>query len=94
MGAQPRRVKDGSAAPVPAPPAAGGITAAQIQAIDASTGSCDGAPFPEECATADHAAPFINDGFAQFGIESVGEKAAILSLMMFETGNFKYNRNQ
>ncbi|KAF3124532.1 hypothetical protein TWF703_011285 [Orbilia oligospora] len=46
----------------------------------------------EECATAKHAAPFITEAFKQYEINTIGEAAAILSLMMFETG--QGTRNQ
>ncbi|KAF3165899.1 hypothetical protein TWF225_001353 [Orbilia oligospora] len=47
----------------------------------------------EECATAKHAAPFITEAFKKYEINTIGEAAAILSLMMFETGNFQFNTN-
>jgi hypothetical protein len=37
--------------------------------------------------------PFINKAFQEYGITSKGEKAALLSLMAFETGDFKFNTN-
>ncbi|KAL8809361.1 MAG: hypothetical protein Q9223_001418 [Gallowayella weberi] len=55
--------------------------------------TCVGAPFPAECKTAAQATPFINTSFQTYGITSVGEAAAIVSLMAFESGDFKYNIN-
>lgn len=71
------------------------ITAAQIIQIAPNSTACNStAPFASECRTADQAAPFVNAGFQQFGINTVGEKAALLSLMIFETGGFRFDRNQ
>ncbi|KAF5337667.1 hypothetical protein D9758_013022 [Tetrapyrgos nigripes] len=49
--------------------------------------------FAEECRNSTDALPLINQGFADYNISSVGEKAALLSLMVFETGNFSFDRN-
>ncbi|KAL8686405.1 MAG: hypothetical protein Q9224_005458, partial [Gallowayella concinna] len=43
--------------------------------------------------TAAQAAPFINASFKTYGITSAGEAAAIVALMAFESGDFKYNIN-
>ncbi|KAF9270351.1 hypothetical protein L218DRAFT_952500 [Marasmius fiardii PR-910] len=72
--------------------AVGDITVRQLDTIINST-SCANASFPEECRTAEQALPFVNKAFADFGIATVGEKAAILSLMSFESGGFKFNIN-
>ncbi|KAK6501033.1 hypothetical protein TWF506_003788 [Arthrobotrys conoides] len=48
---------------------------------------------PKECATAEHAAPFITEAFKKYEINTIGEAAAILSLMMFESGDFQFNTN-
>ncbi|RVD82106.1 uncharacterized protein DFL_006540 [Arthrobotrys flagrans] len=48
---------------------------------------------PEECATAEQATPFITEAFEQYGIKTIGEAASILSLMMYETGDFQFNTN-
>ncbi|KAL9022145.1 MAG: hypothetical protein Q9185_000659 [Variospora sp. 1 TL-2023] len=55
--------------------------------------TCAGAPSPAECKTADEAAPFINQSFRTYAITSPGEAAAIISIMAFESGDFKYNIN-
>ncbi|KAK1636583.1 hypothetical protein BDP81DRAFT_394252 [Colletotrichum phormii] len=56
--------------------------------------SCDGVTsFPEECATASHVASYLPQAFQKYAIYSKGEMAAVLSLMAFETGDFRYNRN-
>ncbi|THU95510.1 hypothetical protein K435DRAFT_723605 [Dendrothele bispora CBS 962.96] len=49
--------------------------------------------FADECKNTTDALPFINQGFVDYNITSVGEKAAILSLMVFETGNFSFDKN-
>ncbi|KAH0553211.1 hypothetical protein GP486_006616 [Trichoglossum hirsutum] len=72
-------------------PANGEITVDQLIQISPDSASCDGAKYPAECATAAQAVPFINDGFAKYGITSTAEKAAIISLMMSESGDFKSN---
>ncbi|KAH7101428.1 hypothetical protein BKA62DRAFT_618935 [Auriculariales sp. MPI-PUGE-AT-0066] len=73
--------------------ASGSFTVDQLLAIDSNTASCDGAPFAEECADATKAAPFIGASFDKYGITSAGEKAALISLILFETGSLKYDRN-
>ena len=66
---------------------------ADITAIVPDSASCVGAPYPAECATATDAAPWINLAFHSFGIRSFGTQAALLSLMLYESGSFKYNIN-
>lgn len=67
-----------------------GITASQILQAAPSTASCDDTP---SCRTAAQAVPFINEGFEKYGFYTVGEQAALFSLMAFESGNFKYDVN-
>ncbi|KAI4273111.1 MAG: hypothetical protein L6R38_006428 [Xanthoria sp. 2 TBL-2021] len=55
--------------------------------------TCAGAQFAAECKTAAQAAPFINASLKTYGITSAGEAAALISLMAFESGDFKYNTN-
>ncbi|KAF2707791.1 hypothetical protein K504DRAFT_458274 [Pleomassaria siparia CBS 279.74] len=81
------------AAPVVAVSAAGGITAEKIIQIAPTTASCAGAEFPDECADAAAAAPAISNSFTQYKLTEVGEQAAVVSLMLFESGSFKYNKN-
>ncbi|KAH0538429.1 hypothetical protein FGG08_004977 [Glutinoglossum americanum] len=70
------------------------ITAQQLAQIAPDSASCDGAEFPNECATAAQAAPFINDAFANSGITTMAEKAALVTLMLSESGDFKFNTNR
>ncbi|KAH7369018.1 hypothetical protein B0T11DRAFT_69498 [Plectosphaerella cucumerina] len=60
---------------------------------DPTTASCDGAPAPSECATAAQAAPLIEAAMRRFCIHETPVVAALVDLMLFETGAFKYNRN-
>ncbi|KAF9029582.1 hypothetical protein BDP27DRAFT_1246585 [Rhodocollybia butyracea] len=47
----------------------------------------------DECRTAAQALPFVNKGFSDYNITTIGEKAALLSLMAFESGGFQFNIN-
>lgn len=67
------------------------ITADQIRTILPDTATCDGTA---SCRTADQAAPFITQSFQQFNFSTVGEQAAIFSLMAYESGHFKFDTNQ
>ncbi|KAK6359204.1 hypothetical protein TWF696_000368 [Orbilia brochopaga] len=83
----------------PAPPANGGngnpiqLTEEQVLAVAPTSNTCSGAEFPNECATASDAVANINKAFATYGIDKVGPAAAILSIMAFESADFKYNIN-
>ncbi|KXH43686.1 hypothetical protein CSIM01_12580 [Colletotrichum simmondsii] len=56
--------------------------------------SCDGVTtFADECATASHVASYLPQAFQKYNVTTKGEMAALLSLMAFETGDFRYNRN-
>jgi hypothetical protein len=69
------------------------LTATNLIAIAPQTASCDGAPFPEECADAITAATALNKAFETYKVTSKGEQAAIIAYELFESGNFKYNIN-
>lgn len=69
------------------------ITPTQLLQIAPSSGTCAGAPYPAECRTAAQAAPVLTSSFQKYGITSAAEKAALISLMAFESGDFKYNKN-
>lgn len=69
------------------------ITTAQLLDIAPKSKSCDNPPAAGECATAQQAAPFISTAFDTYDVTSPAEQAAVISLMAFETGDFKYNRN-
>jgi hypothetical protein len=89
-----------SALPAPIPDcddddsAPGALTAEQIIKIDPKTATCDGTgEFAAECADAARAAPAISASFEKYGIETPGEQAALIAIMLFESGSFKYNKN-
>lgn len=92
-----------SALPAPAPSpaesetvkveASGAITADLITKIAPSTASCSGAAFPDECADAATAAKSISASFEKYKITEPGTQAALISLMLYESGNFVYNKN-
>ncbi|KAF2017929.1 hypothetical protein BU24DRAFT_420975 [Aaosphaeria arxii CBS 175.79] len=69
------------------------ICASKIEAIVPSTVSCANAQFPEECADSSRAAPAISRSFTKYGINSKGEQSALVALMLFESGNFTFNKN-
>jgi hypothetical protein len=69
------------------------ITASDLTKIAPDTASCDSAPFPEECATASVAAPNVAQSFGLFNINSFGAQAALVAIMLFESGDFKYSKN-
>lgn len=69
------------------------LTESQITDIAPKSSSCDDAPAEGECATAKQAAKFASQSFDTYKVTSKGEQAAVLSLMAFETLDFKYNKN-
>lgn len=71
------------------------ITVDTLLAIDETMQACaSNATFASECRDAEFSAPQINQAFTDYQITSRGEQAALLSLMLLESGNFKYERNQ
>jgi hypothetical protein len=93
-------------ASIPAPPlsqlpsfshlstrAAGASAASQLLLIAPTSNTCTGAPFPSECATASQAAPYLITAMSTYSITSAPEIAALLSLIAYETGDFKYAIN-
>lgn len=69
------------------------LTESQILQIAPSSNTCDNAPAKGECATAKTAAKFTALSFDTYQVTSKAEQAAIISLMAFETEEFKYNKN-
>ena len=65
----------------------------QILAIAPKSSTCEGAPYPEQCRTAEQALPHIVASFQKYGINSSAEQATLIAIMAFETGDFKYNVN-
>jgi hypothetical protein len=73
----------------------GCISEAQLLQIAPNSNTCDPAgPAADECRTAAQAAPLICAAHKQFGINTKGEMAALVSLQAFESGQFKFDRNQ
>lgn len=65
-----------------------------IQQISPDTGSCaPNGQYTSQCATATEAAGPILDSFTSYNISTVNEKAAMISLMMYECVDFKYDVN-
>ncbi|USW47615.1 hypothetical protein Slin15195_G009340 [Septoria linicola] len=69
------------------------LTSTDLTTIAPNTASCNDADFPEECATADVAAPNIAQSFRSFKIDSFGAQAALVAIIVFESGAFKYKIN-
>jgi hypothetical protein len=67
------------------------INADMIVAIMPKAKSCDGAPFPSECATASQAVGPLSQSFSKYQISNKGAQAAILALIALESGELKYN---
>ncbi|KAJ5139261.1 uncharacterized protein N7515_004109 [Penicillium bovifimosum] len=69
------------------------LTESQITTIAPKSTSCADAPAEGECATAKQAAKYTSQSFETYKITSKPEQAAILSLIAFESDDFKYNKN-
>lgn len=69
------------------------LTVEGLIAIAPSSGTCDGASFPDECATAATALPHILESFHKYEINHAPVQAALISLMAYESGDFKYAKN-
>lgn len=69
------------------------LTAASILKITPSTSTCASPPAPGECRTATQAAPYLAISFTNFGLTSFPIQAALLSLILYETADFKYSKN-
>lgn len=69
------------------------ISADNLIDIAPDTTTCNGADFPRECVTASAAAPNIASSFELFNIDSFDAQAALVAIMLFESGDFKYKQN-
>ncbi|KAK7542690.1 uncharacterized protein J3D65DRAFT_225205 [Phyllosticta citribraziliensis] len=67
------------------------VLVSRILATSSNTSSCDGAAYPNECRTAAQAGPPIFASWAKYDISSMATRAAVVSLMLYESGDFKYN---
>lgn len=73
-------------------PAVAQLSAVKIvQEIAPGATSCPSSN--SDCRTAAQAAPWIASGMYQYGIFSVNQMAAVISLMAFESDDFKYKHN-
>ena len=69
------------------------ISAADIIKVATQASSCANPPAAGECRTAAQAAPYVAISFSNFGIKDFNSQAALLSLMLYESDNFKYAIN-
>lgn len=69
------------------------ISEASLIKVAPSTASCSGADFPAECATASTAQTALQASFKDYEIVTFHTQAALVSLMLYESGDFKYNKN-
>ena len=69
------------------------ITASSILHIAPGTSSCANPPAAGECRTAAQAAPYIAISFTNVDISDFHSQAALLALMLYESGDFKYKIN-
>jgi len=65
----------------------------QLQIVAPQSTTCVGAPYPSECRTASQALNPIIKSFATYEIVVGAEMAALVSLMAFETADFRYRNN-
>jgi len=73
--------------------ASGDSAVSMLLEIAPTSNTCSGAPVPSECATATQAAPYLITAMSSYGVTSAPEIAALLSLIAYETDDFKYNIN-
>jgi hypothetical protein len=69
------------------------LTSQQILNIAWGSGTCDHARFPYECVTAENATAYIRNALVRYGISSPAEQAAVISVMAYESEDFKLNRD-
>ncbi|KIW87693.1 uncharacterized protein Z519_11667 [Cladophialophora bantiana CBS 173.52] len=66
----------------------------QLLYIAPESNTCSGATYPNECAVS--SMPVIQaivNSFAKYDVTTAEEQAALLSWMVYESGQFKFNRN-
>lgn len=59
--------------------------------IAPTSNTCSGAQYSTECATNVQAAQYLPSAMSTYNISNTWEMAAVLSLIAFESGDFKYN---
>ncbi|CZR53882.1 uncharacterized protein PAC_03764 [Phialocephala subalpina] len=84
-----------SPTPLPSPvsPRAAPQASDILLAIAPSSSSCANAPAAGECATAAQAAEYLIPAMAKYEIYNPHEIVAVLSVIAYESGEFKYNTN-
>ncbi|KAF3928593.1 hypothetical protein AA313_de0202627 [Arthrobotrys entomopaga] len=70
------------------------ITSDLILKIAPKSSSCANLVATGECSTADVAAEQIAAALAKYQINTIGEAAAVISIMAFESVDFEFNSNQ
>ncbi|CZS88520.1 uncharacterized protein RAG0_00249 [Rhynchosporium agropyri] len=65
-----------------------------ILEIAPTSNTCSGSPVPAECATNVQASPFLIAAMSKYQIYVQSEIAALLSVIAYETADFKYNTNR
>ncbi|KIX98912.1 uncharacterized protein Z520_05373 [Fonsecaea multimorphosa CBS 102226] len=66
----------------------------QLLYIAPTSNTCSGAAYPSECAVSSlSVVQDIVNSFAQYNVTTAAEQAALLSWMVYESGEFKYNHN-
>ncbi|CAK7228777.1 hypothetical protein SBRCBS47491_007021 [Sporothrix bragantina] len=68
--------------------------AGMIAAIMPTSTSCDGALYPDQCATNVQAAPFFIAAMQTYQIYNAAEIAAVLALTGYESGDLKYRHSE
>lgn len=81
-----------TATPLPLSPRAASAASLLLQ-IAPTSSTCASSPFPAECQTASQAAPHLITTMSRQGIYAPPELAAVLALIAYESGEFKYARN-
>ncbi|MCJ1408869.1 hypothetical protein MMC19_002946 [Ptychographa xylographoides] len=69
------------------------LIASELLQIAPQSSSCANAPYPSECRTFGQAFEPISASFAIYDIATSGEVAALVSLIAYETEDFKYQNN-
>ena len=75
------------------PRTSGDSAVAILLKITLTSNTCSGTTFPSECETADQAALYLINAMISYGVYSPPELLALLSLIAFETNDFKYAIN-
>jgi len=70
----------------------GDLTTAQVLAAAPQSSGCTSSG--GECTSAEEATPLINNAFESYGMKTLGQKAALLATMTFESSDFLYNTEQ